>query len=320
MLSINREAMKIVRKILAAPEAIGVKVSQLSNGVTLIDMGFEAPGGWVAGKYYTLITLGGLGDLYFEDFPIGEYNLPAVRVLVDHPLEACIGAQIAGWRLATQKEAPIGAGPARALNQNPDHYFDLIEYRDRCDEGVLAIQTPVMVTEEFTGQIAQACNLKPENLYFLVAPSASIVTAIQVSARIIEQALHRLAEEGFDVTTVKLAQGYCVIPPLTNDETKAFGWINDALLYGGIATLHVESTDEAAGSVAGKIVSSASGAFGRPFVEIYEEAGRDFYNIPSDLHSPAVVQINNITTGRTFRAGRIAYDVLLHSYFGNNSG
>ena len=32
MLSVNAEAMKIVRKILGAPEALGVAISRLANG------------------------------------------------------------------------------------------------------------------------------------------------------------------------------------------------------------------------------------------------------------------------------------------------
>lgn len=316
MLSINHEAMKIVRKIMEAPEVIGVEVSKLSNGTSILDMGLKAHGGWVAGKYYTQITLGGIGEVSFEDFPVGKYNLHGVRVMVDLPLEACLGAQIAGWQLESKRDAPIGAGPARSLNKNPDHYMQWISYRDENPEAVLAIQTPVPITVETADSIARSCGIKPENLYILVAASASVTTAVQVSARIIEQTLHRLDEEGFDVKTVKLAEGFCVIPPLTKNEIQAFGWINDALLYGGISTLHVESSDEAVKKVVPRIVSAASSAFGKPFVEIYEEAGRDFYKIPTDLHSPAAVQINNLTTGHTYRAGAIAYDVLLKSYFG----
>ena len=51
------------------------------------------------------------------------------------------------------------------------------------------------------------------------------------------------------------------------------------------------------------------------FIEIYEDAGRDFYEIPIELHSPAVVHLNNLTTGNTFSAGSINYDVLEASFF-----
>jgi methenyltetrahydromethanopterin cyclohydrolase len=318
MISINREAMKLVRQVLAAPEPLGVLVERLPCGATVIDMGQKAPGGWVAGKYYTLITLGGLAEVSYEPFPVGDRVLSAVRVMIDHPQVACIASQIAGWRLeGARAGAPILAGPARALNHaNLDHYFELIDYRDHADEGVIAIQTAEPVTDDWATTIAAACKLKPENLYILVAPNSSLVCAIQVAARIVEQSLHRLAEEGFDVKAVRYAQGFGVIPPLINDEVIAMGRINDSLLYGGVATLYVAADDEAIAAVVGKVVSLASRAYGRPFVEIYEEAGRDFYQIPLDLHSPAVLHINNLHSGRTFSAGEINYAVLRRSFFG----
>jgi methenyltetrahydromethanopterin cyclohydrolase len=321
-LSINREAMKVVRRVLEAPEALGVAVSRLANGATLIDMGQAAPGSWRAGKYYTLITLGGLGEVSFEPFVVGEVSLSAVRVMIDHPMEACVASQIAGWRIDTPGKAgaAILAGPGRALNRaNPDHYFELTDYRDDYHEGVVALQTSEPVTAEMAGTIAGACGLRPENLFILVAPNRSLVCAIQVAARIVEQSLHRLAEEGFDVRQVRYAHGYGVIPPLVDDDLISMGRINDSLLYGGAATLYVETSDAAAAKAVKKVVSAASRAYGRPFVEIYLEAGRDFYNIPLDLHSPAVLHLNNLTTGHTFSAGEINQTVLQRSFFGGQT-
>ena len=319
MISINREAMKIVRTVLAEPEALGVVVSRLTNGATVIDMGQHAPGGWLAAKYYTLVTLGGLGDVSYEPFMLGDRMLPAVRIAVDRPLEACVASQIAGWRLDPlgTPHAAIGAGPARTLNRaDPDKYVKMIGYYDDADETVVAIQTARPITADIADTVAQACQLKPENVYILVAPNASLVCAVQVSARIIEQTLHRLPEEDFDIKAVRYAQGYCVVPPLAADETVAMGRINDALLYGGASTLYVESTDAAVAEVVQRITSSASPAYGRPFLEIFNDAGQDFYQIPLDLHSPAAVTINNLSTGHTFSAGAINYDVLKQSFFG----
>ena len=319
MISINREAMKVVRRVLDEAEALGVRVSRLSNGATVLDMGQQATGGWLAAKYYTLVTLGGLAEVSYEPFPIGDIVLPAVRVMVDRPMEACVASQIAGWQLDPPgtPHAAIAAGPARALNRRePDHYFELIDYRDEHDEAVVAIQTAEPITPRIAETIAHGCGVKTEDVYILVAPNSSLVCAVQVSARIIEQTLHRLPEEGFDLTTVRYAQGYSVIPPLIQDEVVAMGRINDSLLYGGASTLYVEADDDAVADVVRKITSSASRAYGRPFLEIFEEAGRDFYQIPLDLHSPAVVHINNLRTGRSFSAGAINYDVLRRSFFG----
>jgi methenyltetrahydromethanopterin cyclohydrolase len=319
MISINREAMKTVRRVLADPDALDVKVSQLANGATVIDMGREAGGGWQAGLDYTQVTLGGLGRLSYEVFPVAGRALPAVRVMVDRPMEACVASQIAGWQLDPPGTpgAAIAAGPARALNRlHPDHYFELIAYRDQHDEAVVAIQTAQPITAHMADVVAENCQVRTGDVYILTAPNASLVCAVQVAARIIEQTLHRLPEEGFDFNQVKYAEGYAVIAPLSRDEAVAMGRINDSLLYGGVCSLYVEADDDAVAAVTGRITSSVSRAYGRPFLEIFEEAGHDFYQIPLDLHSPAAVQVNNLRTGRSFSAGRINYDVLEMSFFG----
>jgi methenyltetrahydromethanopterin cyclohydrolase len=317
-LSINREAMKVVRAILAAPEALGVTVAELANGATVVDMGLEAPGGWVAARYYTLVTLGGLGEVSYEPFALGDRALTAVRVLIDHPQEACVASQIAGWRIDEPgtEHAAIISGPARALNRDPDHYFAYTDYRDDHHEAVFAVQTSRPVTKPVTEAIAAGCGVSPENVYALYAPNRSLVTAVQVAARIVEQSLHRLAEEGFELRTVRAASGFGVVPPLVDDDLAAMGRINDSLLYGGAATLVVEATDEECARVVPRVVSAASPAYGRPFVEIYDDAGRDFYEIPLDLHSPAELHLTNLPTGRTFSAGEINEGVLERSFFG----
>ncbi len=319
MISINREAMKIVRRVLANPEPLGVGVSRLPNGATVIDMGQQVPGSWQAARDYVLVTLGGLGDVSYEPFALGDRILPAVRVMADRPIEACVASQIAGWQLDPPgtPHAAIAAGPARALNQlHPDHYFELITYRDHHDEAAVAIQTAEPITAHIADTIAESCRVKTEDVYILVAPNSSLVCAVQVAARIIEQTLHRLPEEGFDLNAVQFATGQAVIAPLIKDDVAAMGRINDSLLYGGICTLYVDADDEAVADIAGKITSSVSAAYGRPFLDIFEDAGRDFYQIPLELHSPAAVQLNNLRTGRTFSAGAINYDVLSKSFYG----
>ena len=133
MISVNREAMKTVRLILDEADALGVAVSRLANGATVIDMGLEAKGGWRAAQLYTLASLGGLGIVSYEPFDLAGRMLTAVRVMIDHPIEACVASQIAGWRLQAPgtEHAAILAGPGRALNREDlDHYFEWIDYRD----------------------------------------------------------------------------------------------------------------------------------------------------------------------------------------------
>jgi len=261
----------------------------------------------------------GLGEVSYEPLVVAGRTLTAVRVMIDHPIEACVASQIAGWRLeeARKEHAAILAGPGRALNRDSlDHYFEWIDYRDDYHEAVVAIQISEPVSETMADTIARSCRVEPSDLYILIAPNRSLVCAVQVAARIVEQTLHRLAEEGMDMSCLRYASGYGVIPPLIDDDLISMGRINDSLVYGGISNIIVEADDEQCESIVQRVVSEACPAYGRPFLEIYEDAGRDFYEIPLDLHSPAETHINNIASGRTFSAGRINYDVLEESFFG----
>ncbi len=319
VISVNREAMKAVRVILDEADALGVTVSRHSSGVTLIDMGLEAKGGWRAASLYTLVTLGGLGTVSYEPFALAGRMLTAVRVMIDHPIEGCVASQIAGWRLEApgKEHAAILAGPGRALNRaSLDHYFDWIDYRDEHHEAVVAIQTSEAIPAAMTDLIASSCRVDPGDLYVLFAPNRSLVTAVQVAARIVEQTLHRLAEEGMDMRGLRYAYGFGVVPPLVDDDLISMGRINDSLLYGGVANITVADDDHRCAGIVDRVISAASSAYGRPFIEIYEDAGRDFYEIPIELHSPAEVHLTNLTSGRTFSAGAVNHDVLAASFFG----
>jgi len=46
------------------------------------------------------------------------------------------------------------------------------------------------------------------------------------------------------------------------------------------------------------------------FLDIFKEAGFDFYKIDPDIFAPAVVAVNNIKTGKTFRAGTLDVEVM----------
>ena len=50
------------------------------------------------------------------------------------------------------------------------------------------------------------------------------------------------------------------------------------------------------------------------FLDIFKEAGYDFYEIDPNLFAPAVVVVNNRRTGKTFRAGSLDIEVLKRSF------
>ena len=317
MISINKHAMKLVRKLLEEAEAIGCKVIRLNNGTTVIDMGVEAPGSWQAAKYFTEINMAGLGTCNYVNFDLDDQlSLPAVEIFVDNPQLACLCSQIAGWPLGSGDFAAIGSGPARALAAvKEDHCFELTSYRDNHSEAVLGVQAISLPDEAMADKIAAACNVKPENLYLLAHKSASLVASVQVSARIVEQTINKMIRKGFDLNQIFLARGYCVVAPVGTDELDAMGKINDSLLYGGASEFWVSSTDEEIQRVLPQLVTQSAKDYGRLFLELFVEANKDFYQMDLDIHSPAKVQIFNMNTGRVFVAGELRKDLLKKSFF-----
>jgi methenyltetrahydromethanopterin cyclohydrolase len=72
--------------------------------------------------------------------------------------------------------------------------------------------------------------------------------------------------------------------------------------------------DESIAEIAQRVPSSASASYGRPFIEIFEAAGRDFYKIDPLLFSPAQVVFQNLETGRVHIAGKVNEPVLRASF------
>ena len=151
---------------------------------------------------------------------------------------------------------------------------------------------------------------------FLIAPTASICGSVQISARVVETALHKLHELGFDPERVRYGWGCCPIAPVAKDDPTAIGRTNDAVLYGGTVHLWLDGSDDEVAELADKLPSSASDAFGTPFGELLEAADWKFYDIDPLLFSPAEVTLTSTESGRAHHAGGHAPDVLERSFAG----
>lgn len=323
MVSVNKEAMKLIREVIANQERLGIEVHTLKNGVKVIDMGVNVPGSWEAGIYFTRITMGNLGRISLAPYQLPEQNaaenldLTGVSVYSDQVVIATLASQIAGWQFKSEEFAIIGTGPARAVAVlESDWYFKMTDYRDKADECILCLQMTTLPDEKIGEIVALKCGIKPEDTYLLVAPSASIVGSIQVAARSVEQTVHKLFEHDFNLEYIRFARGFAPVAPVINDELEAMGRINDALLYGAISEFWVECDDEEIEKVVDKVLTSYSSECGKPFGQLYLEADKDFFKMDHDIHGVAKIQIHNLRTGNVFKAGRLYPEVLLKSFSG----
>jgi methenyltetrahydromethanopterin cyclohydrolase len=314
-ISVNLEASKLVNELLNNPNKFGVIIKEAKSGASIIDAGIKAHGGFLAGKVITEICMGGLGQARLLHRRYRDADLPTISVFTDIPAIATLGSQFAGWNIRVDGYSAIGSGPARALSLKPKSIYEMIDYRDSADKAVLVLETSEEPPEKVIGHISKLCDVKPENLFVILTPTSSVVGSTQVSGRIVETGIHKLAKLGLEPRLIKYAHGYAPIMPVHPDRVEAMGRVNDAIIYGGAACCLVEfdGTDETLRGIVEKSVSSASEQYGRPFAEIFREAGFDFYKVDSNLFAPAALTVNDIRTGKTFTAGRINAEVIVKS-------
>ncbi len=313
-LSVNMLAYQLAQKLLDNPELYGVAVSKSTAGATIIDAGVKAPGGFEAGKILTELCLGGAGKAKLSFKVYENMDLPSITITTDHPAIAALGSQFAGWRIKEGENIAIGSGPARALALKPKDVYEEIGYKDQSDRAVLTLESNQLPTDMLIEKVTAACNITAQNLIIVVAPTASIAGITQVTGRIVEVGIHKLKTLGLNPKVIRYAMGYAPIAPQGTDFEVAMARTNDAILYGGTVYCTVDYDDEAAlQKIVDQAPSMVSKDYGKPFLQIFREADKDFYKIDHNLFAPAVLMINNAKTGRTFKAGKINAKVLAES-------
>jgi len=313
-LSVNRNVLNVVKMMIDEREGLRINVEETSEGATVIDAGVDAQGGLAAGRYITETCMGGFGVASLSVASYGDLYLPAITVVTDFPAVALLGAQFAGWRVSFGKYFAMGSGPARALALKPNELYEKIDYRDEADTATIILEASTKPPGEVIEYIARECKIDSKKLYVIVAPTSSIAGSTQISGRIIETALHKLVDVGLDPRAVLSAVGCAPIAPVHPISNRAMGRTNDMILYGGVAFFNVACDDDAElEKVVEKTPSSRSRDYGRPFADVFRDAGYDFYKVDAAIFAPAVVVVNNVKSGRFFRAGEINVDVLKQS-------
>ena len=313
-LKLNEHAAAIADAMAAEAEGLGVAVSSLENGARLIDCGIAAAGGLEAGRLMAEVCMGGAGRVGFTAVEFEGLRLPGVQVWTDHPAFACLGSQYAGWAIKPEGYFAMGSGPLRAIARVETELFERLGYGEpRSGRGVLVLEARSAPDASVAAWVAGKAGVPARDLTFLVAPTATPAAGVQISARVVETALHKMQELGFDVRKVLSAFGTAPLAPVAKNDTRAIGRTNDCVLYGGIVHLTVRAEDDELEALAPRVPSSASRDYGTPFYDLFQRYGGDFYKVDPHLFSPAEVALTNVKSGRTFAAGSVNPAVLRQS-------
>ena len=313
-LSVNQLSWELLEELCGNAEFYCVKVERAECGATVVDAGISAKGGLEAGRIITEICMGGLGKAEVTSRKYGEVELPSIFVYTDHPAIAALGSQFAGWNIKEEDYSAIGSGPARALALKPKEIYEEIGYKDNFNRTIVVLETDKQPPEKLMKRIAEECRVSCENLAFILTPTASLAGATQIAGRIVETGLHKLEKVGLDPKAVLSAWGCAPIPPTHPKFVKAMARTNDAILYGGVSYYTVEfEDDEELAKIVEKAPSKASKDYGKPFLEIFKAAEYNFYKIDPNIFAPAMLMINNVKTGKVFKAGEINVKTLMES-------
>ncbi len=286
-------------------------------GALVIDAGIKIAGSIQAGLLVARVCMGDACSvsLVAEDANLLSSDV-GVMVQTDEPLRSCLGGQYAGWPVTIDKYFAMGSGPMRMVRGREEMLKELaLSEHSPVIAGVL--ESTELPTPPVIDLMATETQVEASQMALVVAPSGSLAGSIQVVARSIETALHKLHALHFDVRTVFAASGAAPLPPPSkpSDVVGGIGRTNDAILYGGRVTLWVDCDQSKIDEVASSVPSGASRDYGRPFAAIFKDYDYDFYKVDPHLFSPAVVTLINRRSGKARRFGEINPKVLRQSFY-----
>ena len=313
-LSINEKTNKLVDFLVQEKEKLGIEVSNGPFDCKIIDAGVKAKGSVEAGLIISEICLGGLGKTSLLPYSNIEISAYAINVFAAEPVLSCLGSQYAGWSLSSGDFFSLGSGPVRSIAQK-EEIFKELKYKDRPQKTVVVLEVDKFPPEEIVTKISTDCNLEPEKISFIITPTISLPGNIQVVSRVLEVAIHKIHELRFPLEKIEHGLGFAPLPPIAKDFITGMGRTNDAIIYGGVVQLMIQGSDSELEELSRKLPSNSSKDYGKPFKEIFKNYEMDFYKIDGSLFSPAVIIINSVDSGRTFRGGKVNEELIKKSFF-----
>lgn len=313
-ISLNNESKKYLVELLEHPQKYQINIEKV-NDATILDCGIHAKGSIAAGMLFVKISLGGLADVKINQVMNSEEkDVLSIQVTTSFPVLATLGCQAASWNISVGNFFGMACGPGRAIAQKPSKIYKTINYKDESEIAILCIESSSLPNEEVISYLVEKCNVKKDNLYLLMISTNCLVEYIQMAARAIEIGVFRLVEQlGYPKEQILHAVGSGIIASLSDKVDESNDRVNNALIYGTKLHLIVQSEQEAELSEKVKYLpSSSSKNYGRKFLELFNEAGRDFANFDLSLLAPTEISINNIVSGKTYRCGKMNLSLIFN--------
>ena len=200
----------------AAPRAVHL----LANGARVIDCGVNVPGGYDAGLALSEICMGGLGQ--HRAWPCRDRRrILARRDGLDRPSHGDLHG-IAVRRLGHLARWVFRDGVRPDARACPRREGAVRQARLRGGRRSMACwcsKAASCPTAAVAAWVAAKARLRPEQLTFLVAPTASLAGGVQIAARVVETAMHKIERLHFDLSKIVSGVGTAPLPPVAKNDT-----------------------------------------------------------------------------------------------------
>ena len=285
---------------------LGLDVSHLANGATMIDCGVNVPGSLEAGRRITEISQGGMASTHIRATEISGVVLPELVVDSWLPKLSAYGLQVSASLSeidpAIRISGPILARFAEGRLDAPRE--DLLD----AAWGIAVVECDQLANLEIADALASRSKLPVANLTLIVVPTKSVAGATQIAGRINESVVFTMEESlGIDCSCV--SQLLATVPIALSADVGALSLVtpDDYIHYLGRVTLTIDrNLGMDLAELASQLAFRSTPIYGKLFTELLSAAGGVFEAIPGliDLNKVAQITVVDQGSGRTFPAGQ----------------
>ena len=147
-INLNERACALVATLdNTAAELAGIRRTRIVDSGTVLDFGVEAPGSLTAGVLLARLCMADLARISLVPGLIDGTGFTHVQVETDHPLEACLLSQYAGWRVSVGEYFGMGSGPIRTVAAR-EELFEKLDAGEEATSATGVLEASVLPNAE----------------------------------------------------------------------------------------------------------------------------------------------------------------------------
>lgn len=284
---------------------LGLAISRLENGATVIDCGANAAGSWEAGRRITEISQGGMASARLGVTEVAGVVLPEITVESWSPVLSAYGLQVSVPLIEVGPAIRI-SGPILARFADSPLGVPREELGGRA-WGIGVIESDRLPEPRFAEALASRSGLPASDLTLIVVPAGTVAGATQIAGRINESVVFTIERSlGIDCACVSHLLGAAPVAPAAAVAAPSTVTPDDLIHYAGRVVLTIDpEVGMDLADLAAQLTFRSTPIYGRRFGELLADAGGVFEAIPGlvNLNKVAQVTVIDRRTGDAFSAG-----------------